>query len=157
MYQMGLQDPSLKVRREYIQVSTEPFNLPKPGSAEALATLETPSGKPYQCVPLEPKQDVTGSFAGFNYPAKSAKADPAVVSFMIGFRDNGEDFGGSLSCGCAVSIEWKGNLVTSWACPGTVDMFERFDFQAKVTYNTTWVKNHKYYHSCVRDMTHSAC
>ena len=102
-----MQDPSLKVRREYIQVSTEPFNLPKPGSAEALATLETPSGKPYQCVPLEPVQNVTGSFAGFNYPAKSAKADPAVVSFMIGFRDNGEDFGGSLTCGYAASADLK--------------------------------------------------
>lgn len=93
-----MQDAALKVRREYIQVSTEPFNLPKPGTADMLATLETPCGKPYQCVPLEPKQDVTGSFAGFNYPVKTPKADPAVVSFMIGFRDNGADFGGSLSC-----------------------------------------------------------
>lgn len=80
-------------------MSTEPFNLPNPGSAEALSILETPSGEPFHCVPQDPPQTVTGSFAVFNYPVKSAEADPAVVSFMLGFRDAGEDFGGSLTCG----------------------------------------------------------
>ena len=117
---MVVQDPSLRVRREYIQVSTEPFNLPKPGSAEVIGSLETPSGQPYLCVPHDPPHKITGSFAAFNYPVKSPDVDPAIVSFMLGFRDAGDDFGGSLTCGYAVE--------TPVACVWTVhllgDQFE---------------------------------
>lgn len=80
-------------------MSTVPFNLPKLEDIAAVSWLKTPSGKPYLCVPQEPLPKVTGSFAAFNYAAKSKDADPAVVSFMLGWRDAGNDFGGSLTCG----------------------------------------------------------
>jgi hypothetical protein len=97
---VGLQDSSLKVRREFIQVSLEPFTLPKPADAAAISGLETPSGQPYHCFPQEPPHEVTGSFAVFNYTAKSVATDPAVESFTFGFRDAGEDFGGAVTCEC---------------------------------------------------------
>jgi hypothetical protein len=96
-----IQDKTLKVRREFIQVAVEPFLLPKPDNAADIVTLETPSGKPYHCIPQDPPQDVTGSFVVFNYAVKSPGADPLVESFMLGYRDAGNDFGGSVTCECA--------------------------------------------------------
>lgn len=112
-----MQDSKLRVRREYIQVSTEPFNLPKLDSAESIATLETPSGQPYLCVPQDPPHKITGSFAAFNYPVKSPEADPAIVSFMLGFRDAGNDFGGSVTCGY-VPEQVPRNFVRLWMLLG---------------------------------------